>query len=578
MAKLTIKPFTRQPDAKAYFDRVVSWTLEYSKDGTAWTKAPESMKVTEKPVFVGVEYVFEYVAGSDGSYRVSLNFGQTISSYSKTDDTKTSDATSASCAFTSSEGHIVTLNWDVSNSGIRQSKPLNPKEVDVEKSEKLGVTVYKNPVVSVDSFKTAEDALTWKMVTQSLKDDSVYIDPTLTLRPNADGTYSQLTELTSSSQVYAGQFESGDLIGWSGSSGTPAIVASPVHHGTYAVQTDASAEYCYNVVSAPSLYTRVYISFSAMPGATNQYCYVLGYVSTGVNHMLVGLHNDGTDVVWRMLYRSAGGPLVVYSTQQKNPSINTWYCLCIHAKMSSADGSLDGEYHVYVNGKELTDIAKTGIDTDYTSFTNARVGFNTLSGYSSQATIDCVVMSTAYIGVEARCNLVNDQSDNTGLTVTRFSSETVAYSGRKETENLADSGQTTPTINSVTAYTRAKTDGSTADKFVFLMRMGVSETESAEIALTTSIAEYSVAISDPDGGTWSWADIDALKLGSRASTLASGKTETFTEYWIVVDYTVSAGTKFSGGSVVAQMMASSMRMLRKDFAPKFPRFAPRCVI
>ncbi len=138
------------------------------------------------------------------------------------------------------------------------------------------------------------------------------------------------------------------------------------------------------------------------------------------------------------------------------------------------------------------------------------------------------------LGEEANhYSLVSDQLDITGVQVTT----STAY---KETETLADHTGETGTINSVTVYCRGITDGSTSDKFKFIIYNG-TESDSGEVALTTSYTQYSMYYpQNPiiSNHTWTWGEIDSLELGSTASTLASENTEQFSDYWIVVDYTI----------------------------------------
>ena len=147
---------------------------------------------------------------------------------------------------------------------------------------------------------------------------------------------------------------------------------------------------------------------------------------------------------------------------------------------------------------------------------------------------DVVVATSGPIGAENHAGLVSDQSDTTGLQVSN--------PALKETLNLADSTTQSGTITSVTVYCRAKTSSGTTDKFVFVLRTHSSDYESASKFLTTSFAQYNATYTtNPNTSTaWTWADIAALELGARASTLGTGNTVSFSEFWIVVTYTPSS--------------------------------------
>lgn len=133
----------------------------------------------------------------------------------------------------------------------------------------------------------------------------------------------------------------------------------------------------------------------------------------------------------------------------------------------------------------------------------------------------------------------SDQSDATYVYV---------YASRalKETENIDNTSQT-GTINSVTAYMRALALGSAAGETACLIwKLGTTEVESEAIEISrTAFTDYSNArTTNPDGGAWSWDDINNLEIGSRATTLGATETIQVSEYWIVVDYTEVNGVDY----------------------------------
>ena len=78
-----------------------------------------------------------------------------------------------------------------------------------------------------------------------------------------------------------------------------------------------------------------------------------------------------------------------------------------------------------------------------------------------------------------------------------------------------------------------------SDKAVFVTRTEAGDYESTDQTLTASFAEYNYAYANnpASGFPWSWAEVDAMELGSRASSLISGHVEQFADYWAIVDYT-----------------------------------------
>jgi hypothetical protein len=75
---------------------------------------------------------------------------------------------------------------------------------------------------------------------------------------------------------------------------------------------------------------------------------------------------------------------------------------------------------------------------------------------------------------------------------------------------------------------------------VILWRIYSTDYESSAITISrTAFTDYSQTrtINPNTGVTWTWTEVNALEIGSRASTLASGETIQVSEYWIVVEYT-----------------------------------------
>ena len=128
-----------------------------------------------------------------------------------------------------------------------------------------------------------------------------------------------------------------------------------------------------------------------------------------------------------------------------------------------------------------------------------------------------------------------DESDATGVNI---KGDTTS----KETENLTDpTFHNSSTINSVTVYARCTVvgGGSAGEKGVIITRTGGNDYESAAFGLSrTTWTDHPVVYeTNPGGGLWTKAQITALEVGSRASTLGSAETMNCSEYWVVVDYT-----------------------------------------
>jgi len=76
---------------------------------------------------------------------------------------------------------------------------------------------------------------------------------------------------------------------------------------------------------------------------------------------------------------------------------------------------------------------------------------------------------------------------------------------------------------------------------VILWRTYSTDNESSAITISrTAFTDYSeTRTTNPNSGqAWTWTEVNALEIGSRASSLASNETIQVSEYWIVVDYTM----------------------------------------
>jgi hypothetical protein len=135
----------------------------------------------------------------------------------------------------------------------------------------------------------------------------------------------------------------------------------------------------------------------------------------------------------------------------------------------------------------------------------------------------------------------SDQNDITGVQITGDES-------KKETLNLEDASQT-GTINNVTAYIRAKADGTgQGEGAALIWKLGSSEVEAiATIIARSGFNVYSATrTTDPADGNWDWADINNLEIGARATQLGKGETIQVSEFWIEVNYTVEERELNSG--------------------------------
>lgn len=201
--------------------------------------------------------------------------------------------------------------------------------------------------------------------------------------------------------IFSDGFEGNPFNEWSSTSGTPTVVTSPVHHGVNATEFDSKLNefLVYSFASEENPFSRCYINFTSLHDSGQSTEFILAYrdVTTGYYLARLGVKNDGGVHKWQLIYRDNGGYTTALSTQQ-TPTTGEWYSIELEALCSTADGNLDGEYRVYVDGNNLTDIAQSGIDTDVTNAEEFRCG--QVGTRDITYVIDCVVLSDEYIGVE----------------------------------------------------------------------------------------------------------------------------------------------------------------------------------
>jgi len=192
--------------------------------------------------------------------------------------------------------------------------------------------------------------------------------------------------------LFADGFESGDLSAWSGASGSPTVVGSPVHHGAYALECDASGEIVYQtgISGYATIHTRFYVQIDALP-------------ANGQSVKVAKATNTGLLAIWELYFiRSSGGVLMIRfkssvpstldQTFAFDYAVDTWYCFEVKYSQSAA-----GEYRVWLDGAEI--LSRTGVDTSGREFGRLELGIQWAS-YAVATYHDCVVISETPIGEE----------------------------------------------------------------------------------------------------------------------------------------------------------------------------------
>jgi hypothetical protein len=193
-------------------------------------------------------------------------------------------------------------------------------------------------------------------------------------------------------ELFSDGFESGDFSAWTGTSGSPSVVGSPVHHGSYAAEFDTDGEYVQKTFTATSaFYCRFYIRVSAVPTSNGEDLCFLTAIGTAQDVIRVYFIQVGGIVRFRIRFEPTSTNYDYYWT----PSTDTWYCIEVGVLV---DGS-NGEVHGYVDGSHV--INQTGLDTDdYGDIQDIKIGSRWLD-FTCTVNIDCVAVADTYIGPES---------------------------------------------------------------------------------------------------------------------------------------------------------------------------------
>ena len=200
--------------------------------------------------------------------------------------------------------------------------------------------------------------------------------------------------------IFSNGFEEGDFSAWSGTSGSPTIVGSPVHHGSYAAACDVPYEYVHRSFTAQTtVFIRYYFQLNATPPLDGNRTRLLELRGGGVKIARVYIQRYGTEdrLCLYRYYPSTSLQNAAYAFEA-----DTWYCLEVKfAKDASA-----GEYRVWLDGSEL--LTMTGLDTSAANDADlayiGRIGSS--DSYTCTLFLDCVVIDSSYIGPESESDKV----------------------------------------------------------------------------------------------------------------------------------------------------------------------------
>jgi DNA-directed RNA polymerase subunit RPC12/RpoP len=189
--------------------------------------------------------------------------------------------------------------------------------------------------------------------------------------------------------IFQDGFESGDFSAWTGTSGTPTIVTSPVHHGSYAAQAGNNQYFYKNIAAYNELYYRFYINFSSLTADTHSDIAQINDISTPQRLVYATIKTYAGVIDFALLDAVAS---VFYDTGVA-VSTGQWYCIEI-AYLRAVSGFLK----MWVDGTLKVDVSKDTSSQNQAN--NIRGGNQYIGGIGFVAVYDCVVVADTYIGPE----------------------------------------------------------------------------------------------------------------------------------------------------------------------------------
>jgi len=303
----------------------------------------------------------------------------------------------------------------------------------------------------------------------------------------------QIKPVYSAELPWSNGFETGDFSGWMdfGDASYIAVNSHSVLNGTYGVEFNYTGATSYpyfhhNLATTyPALYVSYWIYLGQAPGGGDQY---------GVGHLgqrgvqaleRIRIYNNGSGLQWLMNYYNATyGDLQSVLSQQYAPQVLTWMHIIVY------DNQTSGEYKLFINGNELTDISQTGVDQG-----------------SNEPNSFCVEFYMGINGNYVRYDsfIITDNYADVFQTTSSFGYATIGGSTTSFGDNNVLEGCkfTAPTgavaITQITAYIRGYTGTANARAAVYSSSDGVPVSwlaNSSEITgITTSLSWVSFPIS-----------------------------------------------------------------------------------
>jgi hypothetical protein len=207
--------------------------------------------------------------------------------------------------------------------------------------------------------------------------------------------------------IFSDGFESGNFNQWT-TTGSPSIVGSPVHHGSYAARIPLNSRVYKIFADQDIVYARAYVRWITNPSSGNQaWLFNLGNADGTGTLVYARIVNDAGTMKWGIItLNNAGNFASDLFTGGPTPTVGTWYCVELKWQKNTLNGA-----KLIVNG------AFVGCTTATTHNSQADTLNLWLEGTEITAYYDCAVASDVYIGSEDNLEVGNNLTVNNKLTM-----------------------------------------------------------------------------------------------------------------------------------------------------------------
>jgi len=204
--------------------------------------------------------------------------------------------------------------------------------------------------------------------------------------------------------IFEDGFESGDFSAWDGtfvtSNDTLEVISTDSYEGSYCMNCSVDSivndgAYCYKSITTQSVcHARAYVKVMASNIEPDGYVYFIQFRYAGYGRTVARVGRSGNGSL-RLAYRDGGSNY--YKISSTTLSLQSWHCL----ELRFVHSDTSGEYKVYLDGVEVTDLTVTSANTSDVYVD--RVRFGIAGGYSwpdggVTVQVDSAVINDDYIG------------------------------------------------------------------------------------------------------------------------------------------------------------------------------------